>query len=324
MRFRGPNGPKGQRRNYSEHTIRYYIHSVEDLLDDSTVRRTAWALSTFVNIRPSCFKNGSCHRAQLRSVWQPCGSSTPRLSKRLGASRTLLIRERTHRLPAILSQEEVAQLIDAACPPFHRTLLMTLYATGVRCAELTHLKVSDVDKQAHGDSHQRRQGTHRSRCRCSAQCYSKNSAHIGAACGENRVPGCFQATATTSGISRSIRKRFGMRVMEPPSRARSRKVSIPTRFARRAHTNHLSEKIHSKANCCWPGAVHGGLRPHRTALTCSWTAGNPRSFRSITHGAHSTTCVAGKMRSRISCFTTVLLTWSSLAACSCVSQSSCF
>src|SRR6202035_5283471 len=30
---------------------------------------------------------------------------------------------------------------------YHRTLLMTLYATGVRRAELTHLKVSDIDSQ---------------------------------------------------------------------------------------------------------------------------------------------------------------------------------
>jgi integrase/recombinase XerD len=41
----------------------------------------------------------------------------------------------------------VARLIDAARTPFHRTLLMTLYATGVRRAELTHLKISDVDSQ---------------------------------------------------------------------------------------------------------------------------------------------------------------------------------
>jgi site-specific recombinase XerD len=46
-----------------------------------------------------------------------------------------------------MSQEEVARLIDAARTPFHRTLLMTLYATGVRRAELTHLKISNVDSQ---------------------------------------------------------------------------------------------------------------------------------------------------------------------------------
>ena len=55
--------------------------------------------------------------------------------------------KKAHRLPAILSQEEVAQLIDAACTPFHRTLLMTLYATGVCNAELTRLKVSDIDSR---------------------------------------------------------------------------------------------------------------------------------------------------------------------------------
>jgi len=41
----------------------------------------------------------------------------------------------------------VARLIDAARLPFHRILLMTLYATGARRAELTHLQVSDIDSQ---------------------------------------------------------------------------------------------------------------------------------------------------------------------------------
>jgi hypothetical protein len=31
--------------------------------------------------------------------------------------------------------------------PFHRILLMTLYATGARRAEVAHLKVSDIDSQ---------------------------------------------------------------------------------------------------------------------------------------------------------------------------------
>jgi len=48
-------------------------------------------------------------------------------------------------LPEILSQEEVARLIEAAEFPFHRILLMTLYATGARRAEAAHLKISDID-----------------------------------------------------------------------------------------------------------------------------------------------------------------------------------
>jgi site-specific recombinase XerD len=48
-------------------------------------------------------------------------------------------------LPIVLSQEEVALLIDSAVLPFYHTVLMTLYATGVRRAELAHLKVNDID-----------------------------------------------------------------------------------------------------------------------------------------------------------------------------------
>ena len=44
--------------------------------------------------------------------------------------------KKTFRLPMILSQEEVARLIDSALSPFHRIVLMTLYATGMRRAEL--------------------------------------------------------------------------------------------------------------------------------------------------------------------------------------------
>jgi integrase/recombinase XerD len=55
--------------------------------------------------------------------------------------------KKVHRLPTILSHEEVAHLIDAARSPYYRTILMTLYATGLRNAELTRLKVSDIDSQ---------------------------------------------------------------------------------------------------------------------------------------------------------------------------------
>jgi site-specific recombinase XerD len=50
-------------------------------------------------------------------------------------------------LPVILSRDEVARLIESASNPFHRTILMTLYATGVRRAELAHLKITDVDSE---------------------------------------------------------------------------------------------------------------------------------------------------------------------------------
>ena len=51
------------------------------------------------------------------------------------------------RLPTVLSPEEVSHLINAAGTLFRRTLLMTLYGTGMRRSELVHLKVGDIDSQ---------------------------------------------------------------------------------------------------------------------------------------------------------------------------------
>ena len=51
------------------------------------------------------------------------------------------------RLPLVLSPEEVARLIDSANNLFHRTLLMTLYSTGMRRAELCLLRVTDIDSR---------------------------------------------------------------------------------------------------------------------------------------------------------------------------------
>ena len=51
------------------------------------------------------------------------------------------------RLPTVLSREEVSRLINAAGTLFRRTLLMTLYGTGMRRAELARLKVCHIDSQ---------------------------------------------------------------------------------------------------------------------------------------------------------------------------------
>ena len=51
------------------------------------------------------------------------------------------------RLPTVLSREEVSLLINASGTLFRRTLLMTLYGTGMRRSELARLKVSDIDSQ---------------------------------------------------------------------------------------------------------------------------------------------------------------------------------
>ena len=59
----------------------------------------------------------------------------------------LVYPRRPERLPVILSEEEVARLIESANTSYHRVILMTLYGTGLRREELCRLKVTDVDSQ---------------------------------------------------------------------------------------------------------------------------------------------------------------------------------
>jgi len=134
-----------ERRNFSESTTRTYIRTVEDF-------------ARYFHRRPDQLgpKHIREYQAQLFTKRKLAPNT---VTQRLAALRFFFIKtlrkpwsvaetpypKKVVRLPTILSQEEVARLIDAADTPFHRMLLMTAYATGVRRAELAHLKVSDVD-----------------------------------------------------------------------------------------------------------------------------------------------------------------------------------
>ena len=109
-----------QRRNYSHETIRSYMHAVEDFarrfkcppdrLGPQHIRQYQAELfqkrklsSGTVGIRLAALR--FFYTKTLRRNWSIADTPYPK---------------RTHRLPTILSQEEVAQLIDAASTPFRK------------------------------------------------------------------------------------------------------------------------------------------------------------------------------------------------------------
>ena len=55
--------------------------------------------------------------------------------------------KRPKKLPAVLGQQEVEQLLQCVAYPKHRTILLTLYAAGLRLSEALHLRIPDIDSQ---------------------------------------------------------------------------------------------------------------------------------------------------------------------------------
>jgi len=136
-----------QRRNYSAITTRNYLRVVTefakhfgkspDKLGPNELRTYQAYLRTERKLTPGTVVN---RVAALRFFFV-------KTLKRHQFRDFLPYPQDRRRLPTVLSREEVARLIEAAGTLFRRTLLITLYATGMRRSELACLKVSDIDRQ---------------------------------------------------------------------------------------------------------------------------------------------------------------------------------
>ena len=136
-----------QRRNYSHRTAKTYVRIVRDFAE--------YFHQPPDKLGPEQIRQYQAHLFQAKKL------APATVSQYVSALRFLFVKTlRRHflaeyipfpksrkRLPTVLSPEEVTRLIDAACNLYHRTLLMTLYSTAVRRAELCRLKVQDIDSQ---------------------------------------------------------------------------------------------------------------------------------------------------------------------------------
>lgn len=135
-----------QRRNYTPDTIRGYILAVEQF-------------AHYFHKSPELMGAEEIGQFQLHLL-QEKKLALGTIALRMGALRFLYKKTLKRRdldfddlpllktpkkLPVVLSPEEVTRLIEAAPNLLYRTLLLLLYATGLRRAEVAHLKVSDVD-----------------------------------------------------------------------------------------------------------------------------------------------------------------------------------
>ena len=136
-----------QRRNYSKATIRLYLFAVKDfarhfkkrpdLLSQEHMREFQLHL---LNERKLAAQTVAGRITALRFFFV-------KVLHRPYQQLDLIYPKLPMRLPTVLSEDEVAKLIESASNAYHRVILTTLYATGMRRTELSRLKVEDIDSQ---------------------------------------------------------------------------------------------------------------------------------------------------------------------------------
>lgn len=135
-----------RRLNYSENTVRSYLHTVEDfanLFHCSPDRLGAKHIRQY-----------QLHLIEKKVDWKTVAQRTAGLRfffvktlARPWMAKDIPFPRIPRRLPTVLSQQEVAQLIEGARSLRHRTLLLILYGTGLRLAEVCHLRLTDIDNE---------------------------------------------------------------------------------------------------------------------------------------------------------------------------------
>ncbi len=134
-----------ERRNYSQATARAYVgamarfaeyfHRSPDQLGTEQIRQYQIHLFAEKKLAPHTVMVEMC---ALRFLYL-------KVLKRPFRRDDLPLPKTPSRLPLVLSPEEAAQLIEGAVNLRHRTILMTLYATGMRRAEICRLQIQDID-----------------------------------------------------------------------------------------------------------------------------------------------------------------------------------
>jgi site-specific recombinase XerD len=134
-----------QRRNYSQTTVNTYLKVVEDFAryfhrpPDELGKDHLRAYQVYLlQERKLGARTVGLHTAALRFFF--C-----KTLKRMYPVEEAPYPRAPRCLPIILTREEAIRLIDSASNLFHRAMLITMYSTGMRRAELCRLKVEDID-----------------------------------------------------------------------------------------------------------------------------------------------------------------------------------
>jgi site-specific recombinase XerD len=137
-----------QRRNYSKQTIRYYLQAVADFARHFGRSPDKLGLNELRSYQAYLLRDRKLAVGTVVGLVAALRFFFNRTLKRHLPPTDIPYPKHPRRLPAVLTVEEVARLIDSARNLFDRTLLMVLYSTGMRNFELRGLQVKDIDSKS--------------------------------------------------------------------------------------------------------------------------------------------------------------------------------
>ena len=136
-----------ERRNYSPNTVRSYLHAVEEFARHFGRSPEQLGPDQVREYQVHLFRDRKLSARTIAGQTAALRFLFVKTLRRPYLPDALPFPKHSRRLPTVLSQEEVARLIEASGNLMHRAMVMTLYATGVRRAELCRLKVADIDSE---------------------------------------------------------------------------------------------------------------------------------------------------------------------------------
>lgn len=136
-----------QLRNLSENTVTAYVGAVRrfaqyfgrspEKLGPDQVRQY---LLYLLNEKKDNYNTIQVYRGALKFLYV-------RVLKQSWFEEQIPVPKKRRRLPTVLTPQEITRILDHTINLKHWMIIATLYATALRCDELRHLKVSDVDSQ---------------------------------------------------------------------------------------------------------------------------------------------------------------------------------
>jgi len=130
----------GTIKTYKNALLKYLNYIAPKQPEDVSVQE----IENYINHQVTVLKISQSYQKQLVGAIKLFYSEILRRKMRLDY---LYPDRREHKLPNILSKQDVSALLNAAENIKHKAILMTIYSAGLRLGEVINLKVRDIDSQ---------------------------------------------------------------------------------------------------------------------------------------------------------------------------------